>query len=198
MCFPWQGNAGEDYFISIILQHQIPNRFVGWLFRGNKFTLHLPKDWYDEFCGFLICFVDTLINPDINIVIKQEVDDDILFEIWKESTEIVEPVYGDQTKTYVGYVPFGSLRHTTLSNLSYNMISVSMEVGHVNETCVGVELVPRKSKGDRPQTTKVATNSSEFWDEEDYGSKTFTIQDDPKSSIHIIWRPLNGIMTTSY
>ncbi|XP_042753166.2 TMV resistance protein N [Lactuca sativa] len=193
-----QGNAGEDYFISIILQHQIPNRFVGWLFRGNKFTLHLPKDWYDEFCGFLICFVDTLTNPDINIVIKQEVDDDILFEIWKESTEIVEHVYGDQTKTYVGYVPFGSLRHTTLSNLSYNMISVSMEVGHVNETCVGVELVPRKSKGDRPQTTKVATNSSEFWDEEDYGSKTFTIQDDPKSSIHIIWRPLNGIMTTSY
>ncbi|CAI9297050.1 unnamed protein product [Lactuca saligna] len=193
-----QGNAIEVYFINIILKPQVPNRFVGRLFRGT-FTLLLPDDWYNEYCGFLVCVVTQIYCPCINIVMKQEVyEENSLFELLRESNEAVEPIY-DGTRTFIGYVSFGSLRHTTFPNSSYNMISFSLKVMDwnllKNGNYVGAELVPRKSKGDQLQTTKVATDSSEFLDEEKvYARKTFTIQvqHDSKSSINIIWRPMEN------
>ncbi|KAI3516487.1 hypothetical protein L1887_15404 [Cichorium endivia] len=188
-----QGNAIVDYFINIILKHQIPKRFVGRLFRGTTFTLRLPDDWYNDFCGFLICFVVTSIyvmDPNIKIVIKEEVDEDSLFELSQESNELEESNEYVDEHTYVGYVSFGSLRHTAFSNSLHTMISVEFDSGHASifryESYGGVELIPRKSKGDQPQTTKDATYSSEFWDD---GRPTFRIQDESKSPIEIIWQP---------
>ncbi|XP_052622371.1 disease resistance protein RUN1 [Lactuca sativa] len=107
-----QGNASEDYFISFIIEHQIPKVFIGRLFRGRTFTPRLPDDWYNDFCGFLICVVvNQMPYPDIDIVIKQEVDEDSLFELWQEPNEVIKPEF-DKCTTYIGYVSFGSLRHT--------------------------------------------------------------------------------------
>ncbi|CAI9297045.1 unnamed protein product [Lactuca saligna] len=148
-----QGNASEDYFISFIIEHQIPKVFI---------------------------------------VIKQEVDEDSLFELWQEPNEVIKPEF-DKNTTYIGYVSFGSLRHTGFSNSLYTMISVSLDSRYMNsskgESYVGAELVPRKSKGDQPQATKVATDSSEYWDEKASSIKTFKIKRDSKSSIKILWRP---------
>ncbi|KAI3516485.1 hypothetical protein L1887_15402 [Cichorium endivia] len=180
-----QGNASEDYFINITLKPHIPKSFVGRLFREKTITLDLLDDWYNGFWGFSICFVPHRWNSYVDIVIKQEVDKDSLFGDWQKSNEAVEPEYG-ATKTCVGYISFGSLRHTAFSNSSDTMISVSLR----GEGYIGARLIPRKSEGDQPRTTKVAADSSEFWDEE-LGDRPqpFKIIHDSKSSINITWKP---------
>ncbi|CAH1431578.1 unnamed protein product [Lactuca virosa] len=106
-----QGNAIEDHFVSFTLPYQIPKRFVGRLFRGKTFTMHLPKDWYNDFCGFLICSVHGMYHPCIDISIKQEPKYDgrtmeNRCELWLESNEVLEPSYDGKT-TFIGYVSFG-------------------------------------------------------------------------------------------
>ncbi|CAH1431582.1 unnamed protein product [Lactuca virosa] len=110
---------------------------------------------------------------------------DSRFEIWQESNEAPEPEYGGDLRTHVEYVSFSSLRQTTSLNPSYNIISFSIK-GHW--TSFAAELVPRKSKDHPVQTTKVAKDSSEFWNEENDAYKPFMIQDSSKSSINIKWR----------
>nr|KAJ0190366.1 hypothetical protein LSAT_V11C800409640 [Lactuca sativa] len=187
-----QGNALEDHFISVNLGYKmIPRGFVGRLFKGTTFTLRLPYDWYKDFCGFLICIVTKARHPQINIIIRQDVDEDILSVLWQESSEApADPKY-DGSGSIIGYVSFSSLRHTTLLNSSYNMISFSIDGGHLSglaaNSYVGGELIPWGSKGDEVKTT----NCSEFWDKENEdGSNTFKIQQhDSKSSVEILWRP---------
>ncbi|KAL7586432.1 hypothetical protein Lser_V15G37485 [Lactuca serriola] len=190
-----KGNASEDYFINITLTYQIPKVFVGRMFRVRTFTWCLPDGWYNDFCGFLICVVTRMLMfPAINVVIKQEVDKDSPFELSQESNEAVEPKYNASSTTYVGYISFVSLRHTTFLYSSYTMISFSLDSMHQSssdaESYVGAQLVSRKSNGDQPQTTKFATDSSEFWNIEEFNDRiqTFTIQDDTKSSVKIKWQ----------
>ncbi|KAL4557560.1 hypothetical protein LXL04_035743 [Taraxacum kok-saghyz] len=185
-----QGNAVDVYFISLTLMHQIPIKFLGRLFWERKFKLRLPDNWYNDFCGILICVVTKLISPEINIVIKEEVDEeDCLFERSHGSNKVVEPECVDDTKTFVGYVSFGSLRHSIFSNSSYTTTSVSLDCMYrdsdVPHSYFGAQLVPRKSIGDEVQTTKITTDYSEFWDGELDGVPTFTIEHDSKSSIKI-------------
>ncbi|KAI3496608.1 hypothetical protein L1887_38976 [Cichorium endivia] len=176
-----QGNAIEDHFISVSLEHQKPpERFRGRLIRAKTFRLHLPNDWYNDFCGFLICIVSKTMHLPINIIIRQEVDEDSRSELCQESNEAVDPEY-DETETFLGYVSFSSMTHTTFWNSSYNSISFSLEA----ESYVGAELIPRKNKGDQVQRTKVAAVCSEFWDKKYKDGTTFTIQHD---SIKILWQ----------
>nr|KAJ0191973.1 hypothetical protein LSAT_V11C800409120 [Lactuca sativa] len=180
-----QGNAIEDHFISVRLQYQNPRAFVGRFFRGKTFTkrlphakwnlfdddtfrLVLPDDWCNDFCGFLIRII-TLEMGTIDIIMKQEQDqENSRFEIWQDSNDSPEPEYDGEVTTHVGYVSFSSLRQTTSLNPSYNIISFSIK-GYW--TSFAAELVPRKSKDDPVQTRKVATDCSEFWDEENNVSK---------------------------
>ena len=165
----------------------IPKGFVGRLFKGRTCTLHLQDDWCNDFRGFLICIVAKIrYFSHINIVIKQETNEDHPSELWQESHEGPDPKY-DETRKYVGYVSFSSLG---LLNSLYNIISFSIDLMYLGEvydgeTYLGVELVPKKSKVDEVQ----ATDCSEFWDKEREDTATFTIQHDSKSSIKIIWRP---------
>ncbi|KAL4580886.1 hypothetical protein LXL04_017092 [Taraxacum kok-saghyz] len=136
---------------------------------------------------FKICIVTkNLFTRHINIVIKQETNEDHPSQLWQESHEEPDPKY-DATRKHVGYVSFRSLR---LLNSPYNIISFSIDVmyfGEVyeGETYLGVELVPKKSKVDEVQPTYC----SEFWDKEIEDRATFTIQHDSQSSIKIIWHP---------
>ncbi|KAL7586431.1 hypothetical protein Lser_V15G37487 [Lactuca serriola] len=205
-----QGNAIEDHFISFTIPYQIPKGFVGRFFRGKtltkrlphvkwdpykrhiqsgeeKFRLRLPDDWCNDFCGFLIHIIFQDKDMEIDISIKKDPDEeDSRFEIWHESDETPEPEYLEgEVKTSVGYVSFSSLRQTTSLNSSYSIISFSIKR---NWTSFAVELVPRKSKDDPVQTTKAATDCSEFWHEENDEYKAFMIQDNSKYSINIIWK----------
>ncbi|KAL4592589.1 hypothetical protein LXL04_005589 [Taraxacum kok-saghyz] len=182
-----QGNAREHHFINVALQ-QKPNGIINRIFRGNTSKLHLPNDWYNDYCGFLICIVTDMSHPYIKIIIKQE---DPPFNLSQESDEALEPIYNGNM-TFIGYVSFGSLKSTKLFTSSYNVISFSMEDMDWSDdeaTYVGMELIPRKSRSDEVQTT----DCSQFWDEinqdEDYVN-TFTIQQcDSESSLEIVWIP---------
>ncbi|CAI9296990.1 unnamed protein product [Lactuca saligna] len=199
-----QGNAIQDHFISVTLQHKILKGFVGRLYRGDTFTMRLPHvrmdphtmrirlphDGYNDFCGFLIRVVTSDMNADISIIIKQEPDEDPPFELWQDSKQAGEPKYDGDLKTYVGYVSFNSLRRTTLLNLSYDSISFSIKRYW---TSFSAELVSRKGKDDLMQTRNVTADCSEFWDDEDDYRKTFRIQHVSKSSINILWRPSDNI-----
>jgi len=168
----------------------IPKRFVGRLYNGDRFTKHLPDDWYNDFCGFLICVATPWEYPCINIVITHEANDDSPSELCIEAPD---PTYNETIK-FVGYVSFSSLR---LFTSSYKSISFYLEFldhpNHVFDDCfVGAELVPKKSKVDKVQ----ATNCSEFWDKE-YEHTTFTIttfttftmQHDSQIYFNILWQP---------
>ncbi|KAL7589900.1 hypothetical protein Lser_V15G36306 [Lactuca serriola] len=209
-----QGKAIEDHFISVILPHQTPKGFIGRFFLGktftrrirhvktgsnrvllrpdsDMFTLCLPCGWNNDFCGFLIRVVSNGISMDIDIIITQESEpdeEDSRFEIWQDSDELPEPEYGGKVKTYVGYVSFSSMMQTISLNSSHNIISFSIKSYW---TSFAVELVPRKSQYDQVQTTKVSTNCSEYWGENDAYGRCFTTQHDSKSSIKILWRPLS-------
>ncbi|XP_024989860.1 TMV resistance protein N-like [Cynara cardunculus var. scolymus] len=68
-----QGNAIEDYFISILIENcYVPIRG----FARETFTLQLPWNWYSEFCGFLISIKSLNGNMEEVIVIK-----DVLVEL---------------------------------------------------------------------------------------------------------------------
>ncbi|CAI9297053.1 unnamed protein product [Lactuca saligna] len=194
----------EHHFVDFALAHQIPKGFVGRCFMGktftwrfpteyrkpsgasikshsDKFTLHLPNDWYNEFCGLLIRVVANSGILDIDIIIKQEPDNrEYVFKNWRFDKQ-PEPEYDGKVKTYVGYVPFSSLRRITSLNSSYNIIS--FHIHKMYWTSFTAELVPRRSKDDLLQITQVATNCSEFWN----NGQTFEIQQDLGSSIKISW-----------
>ncbi|CAH1431624.1 unnamed protein product [Lactuca virosa] len=186
-----QGNAIEDHFISLSLEHQMIPK--GVVVRGKTFTLNLPDNWYNDFCGFLVHIVTDIECPKVTIIIMEKVDDeDSRFEALKESNEAMDPEYINGTTTSIGYVSFNSLKHTTWSNSSYNMISFSLEETYRNpdavESYIGAALIPRKGKGDEVQTT----DCSGFWDKErTIHEKTFRIQHDSKSPVKIIWHPFN-------
>nr|KAJ0190436.1 hypothetical protein LSAT_V11C800409020 [Lactuca sativa] len=191
-----QGNAIKDHFISVHLPHKISKAFVSRLFgcntcavhllhdRGSTFTLCLPHDWYNDFCGFLMCVVTRYGLKKINIIIKPERDDqDPPFEVSQESNGGAL----EHDTSFIGYVSFSSLKRTTLLNPSYNILSFSTTTKYLSS--FAAKLIPRKSKLDSMETTKIAIDCSEFWDEEEDHSPTFTIKQDSESCISILWRP---------
>ncbi|CAH1431619.1 unnamed protein product [Lactuca virosa] len=92
----------------------------------------------------------------------------------------------DSGHTFTLHLPDDcSLRQTTSLNSSYNIISFSIKD---DWTSFAAELVPRISEDDPLQTTKVATDSSEYWNDE-LTRKAFTIQHDLYSFIRILWQP---------
>nr|KAJ0217252.1 hypothetical protein LSAT_V11C300134530 [Lactuca sativa] len=110
----WVKNLIPDiyYLVGEILLDsmlQIPKGFLGRSFRGKTFTkrlphvkydadtfrLCLPYNWCNDFCGFLIRVVTLFGHLKIDVIMKQEPDDeDFGFEIWQDSNESPEPDYG--------------------------------------------------------------------------------------------------------
>ncbi|KVI05555.1 Leucine-rich repeat-containing protein, partial [Cynara cardunculus var. scolymus] len=139
-----QGNAIEDYFISILFEEcYVPIRG----FALGTFTLQLPWNWYNEFSGFLV-YVDK-VNwlGDGLIVIKdvlgRENEDDAL-EVSNKTEHEEETMRAEA----ICYISFGSLRNTSWWNSTHTTLSLSFR------SCVKlkVELVPRRSQGDDDST----------------------------------------------
>ncbi|KAL7590221.1 hypothetical protein Lser_V15G37374 [Lactuca serriola] len=178
-----QGNA-KDYFFSICLSAiDIWRVFVIWVYWVKTYNMSLPHDWYNHFSGILM-FVSCVGNfLDINISIKQGLDENFQSQFWQESNRRHDT---QSQETCVGYVSFSSLRHTGCLNSTYNTISFSLnnEYLYGGELRFRVVLVP---KDDLMQTAEVKTDWSEFWDEEEvYKRKTFTFHHHPNSSIKIL------------
>ncbi|XP_076957179.1 TMV resistance protein N-like [Bidens hawaiensis] len=183
-----QGYAIEQHFISFALTDlKLWKEFVrmrlGW---SKRFTLQLPQNWHDEFCGFIIITVSTAFKTRITMDIKQYPEKDYQLECPKKVNDA--PELDHHSTVYVAYVSFSSLRHTEWLKSENRVLFFSLTSG--NECSLIAELVPKRSKlGDPMQRTNVTLDSSEFWDERE-DCKTFTIQRlESKSSMNILWRP---------
>ena len=150
------------------------------------FTLQLPHNWYNDFSGFLFCTNESVFE--CLIVIKQE---EACLDVQPDHRPEFDSDPESDEYSRVGYVSFGSLRHTSWWNPAYNKLS--FELGnksgdkYEDKFYLKVGLVPRKCNGDSNERAKGAVDSSEFWDEEEQDKKTFKIVHDSKSSIMIRW-----------
>ncbi|GJW87964.1 Toll/interleukin-1 receptor domain-containing protein [Tanacetum coccineum] len=191
-----KGKAIENHsFILQLAGVEIPKGFTPLLINGNKFTLQLSPNWYSDYSGFLICAVLTgSYNLPQKITMKLEKRMDCQQDVvWEESF--------DDKITWVGYVSFGSLRHTAWWNPTSNMISFSMNIfssaipddtsdsdntsEYMQEPCsgFGVKLLYRQSESGPVETTK----SSELLDKKDDYSHNLRIKYDLKSFLEIVF-----------
>ncbi|XP_024989844.1 TMV resistance protein N-like [Cynara cardunculus var. scolymus] len=173
-----QGNAVEDYFISLCFYRNCTYNIPIRGFERATFMLELPWNWYNECSGFLIYANWRFLEGSVitmKDVMGGEDEDDVL-EVSYEEDERSKMGYS------ICYIPLGSLRNTSWWNSTRTTISFSFH-GYVK-----VELVPRRSqRDDLVERAKDTTNSVEFWDEEHRENKTFNIIHDSKSSIKIRW-----------
>ncbi|XP_071699185.1 TMV resistance protein N-like [Rutidosis leptorrhynchoides] len=173
------GKAINHHMVLCVDGLEIPKTFKPPLLEGSRCRLQLPKNWYNDFSGFLMCAVLTEDDaPDINLKHEQSNTMGMNFEaeLWNECND-------DDYVTSVSYVSFDSLRHTTWWDSNSNAVSFSFE-GCQNIWCsgFGVKLVARENES---VTTETATDSSEFWEDEDDYTFKFNFVDDTKSSLKL-------------
>ncbi|XP_071697030.1 TMV resistance protein N-like [Rutidosis leptorrhynchoides] len=163
---------------------EIPKTFIPPLRRGSTCRLQLPQNWYNDFCGFLMCSVlkkGSIRNQRISLKHEQSKRMGMNVEpgLWKECDE-------DDKYTRVVYVSFDSLRHTTWWDSNSNAVSFSVGVD-IKDVCrglgvnnkdvcrgFGVKLVARETNS---VITETATDFSEYWDSDsfEFGDTNFSL-----------------------
>nr|XP_043637864.1 disease resistance protein RUN1-like [Erigeron canadensis] len=125
---------------------EIPKRFLSSLVSGKTCALQLPENWRNDFSGFLMCAACTKdLMPQKEMVIRMEqvmsgglgMDSRCDAEAWKESP--------DDRRTWVGYVSFDLLKHTSWWDETHNALSFSLPEFYNLCRGFGVGLVPKKS-----------------------------------------------------
>ncbi|KAJ0545027.1 putative leucine-rich repeat domain superfamily [Helianthus annuus] len=169
-----QGNAVENRFMSLTLPGRQPEMFCN---TTTFITLQLPPNWNSEFTGFLVSAENYLWKDECVIVIKQEMSMDPQTDHHHDEFDINLDSY---EYAQIGYVPFGSLRHTPWWNSAHTNISFEIQ-GKRN---CKVERVPRRSNsGDSRERANDTLDCSECLEEEYEYRNTFKIINDP-----IRWR----------
>ncbi|KVH91079.1 hypothetical protein Ccrd_006906, partial [Cynara cardunculus var. scolymus] len=170
----FQGNAIKDNSIILCFYvDNIPTRD----FARRRLMLELPRNWYNEFSGFLICInVGGFFSRKYDEITIEDVMGRENEDVLEVSDGTPKVIWREVYRCYI-YISCSSLRHTSWWKSTHTTISFSIGSG----TCIKVELVPR-SKGDPIERVKHTTNSSEFWDRE-----PIKITHDSKSCIKIKW-----------
>nr|XP_043635488.1 disease resistance protein Roq1-like isoform X2 [Erigeron canadensis] len=136
---------------------EIPKKLLDWLVSGNTCTLQLPENWYNDFCGFIMCAVSPHYYLNVQITMKQVVgnemgtDSQYEYVAWEKSN--------DDRRTFVGYVSFGLLKNTSWWDETSKTLSFLFNELKTPCSGFGFELVPKRS-GMAP--TEASTNSPHF------------------------------------
>ncbi|KAL9994338.1 putative TIR domain, P-loop containing nucleoside triphosphate hydrolase [Helianthus debilis subsp. tardiflorus] len=150
-----EGKATENG--SMLLQltdTNIPKGFIPNLLMGSRCGLQLPGNWCNDFSGFLMCVVFTndfdWLGDCVSITIRQTMhgmysQDDVL---WEESES--------DMRTWVGYVSFGSLRHTSWWDQTFSELSFNIKDKDKECSGFGVQLVPKKCRSGLTETSTVS------------------------------------------
>ncbi|KAJ9556171.1 hypothetical protein OSB04_010785 [Centaurea solstitialis] len=167
----------EDYSISLTF-YDAPD-----MPRGNFTMLELPRNWYNEFSGFLICIHVNWYYKKGVITIKDVMG--------RENEDVIEVSDGTSHHDWGSiicyiYISFGSLRHTSWWKSKHTTISFSIE----RHAILKVELVPRRSKGNSTERVKDTTSFSEFFDTE-----PIKVKRDSESCIEIQWDHGDQVIT---
>ncbi|KAJ9554332.1 hypothetical protein OSB04_018377 [Centaurea solstitialis] len=178
-----QGNAIEDYFVSIQLDKAF---FPISDFKLGIFTLLLPQNWYNQFSGFLVYVDDDqLMAREVVIIIKDvtssENENDVL-----EEYNRVEELDRVRKGGRMCYIPITLLRHVSRWKWNRENTAISFVI---NNAWLNVELANKRSQSDDSiERANGQTYRSEFWDKESWYQKTFEVIDNSRSSINIRWR----------
>ncbi|KAD5802824.1 hypothetical protein E3N88_14184 [Mikania micrantha] len=144
-----EGEAIEKgSMILLLLGLKIPMGFTPPLLRSKRYTLQLPKNWHDDFSGFLMCAVlnDFIISRgDFKIIVKQassgvSFEDDL---IWEDND--------GKGNTLVWYVSFDLLRDTAWWNQTYKALYFEITIGKCSG--FGVKLVAKKNRSSLMETS---------------------------------------------
>ncbi|PWA48641.1 toll/interleukin-1 receptor (TIR) domain-containing protein [Artemisia annua] len=187
-----QGKAIENHSMFLILEGlQIPREFRPRLRDGTRCTVQLPENLCNDYCGFLMCAVIKGEFNKINteITMKQvrggsmgiDSQDD---EVWKESV--------DDKRTWVGYVSFGSLRHSVAwLDETRKAVSFSITILSNEEQCrgFGVSLVPRPSGSGPTDTSPPEYYDDNFKKKYDFKPE-FKTKDDSRFRLFNEWQNL--------
>ncbi|GJT00870.1 Toll/interleukin-1 receptor domain-containing protein [Tanacetum coccineum] len=149
------------------------------LYAGGRCRLPLPENWYNDFCGFLICAVlevhvsNRWCYPIITITEEASDDKRGMFHdaVWGES-------FGGNL-TWVWYVSFASLRRTEWWNPTHKNVSFYIDDNDSTSIGIGASLVPMNNGSG---LTDTSTDSSEFTD---HYTPKISIRHDSKSSLTI-------------
>ncbi|KAF5807993.1 hypothetical protein HanXRQr2_Chr04g0140321 [Helianthus annuus] len=169
-----QGKAVENGPMLLRLPGvEVAKAFTPHLLVGSRCRLQLPENWCNDFGGFLMCaiFTHKLYGSDCVWIRMNEATSDTNAQddvVWEES------VRDKYRSTWVWYISFGSLRHTTWWDQTHKALLLNIEKSRC--TSFGIRLIGKKS---RSGLTGISIDSSS-----DYTSK-FKIEHDSKSSLTI-------------
>ncbi|KAJ0816925.1 putative leucine-rich repeat domain superfamily [Helianthus annuus] len=130
------------------------------LYGGRRCRLQLPENWCKDFAGFLMCVVFTKATGNclynfVDISMKQVMSD------MDSKDDVVWEKCDSDRMTWVWYVPFNSLTHTTWWDQTYKALEFHIEKYYDFQeqyySGFGVRLVDRKS---RSGLTETSTDSS--------------------------------------
>ena len=173
----------------------IPKGFIPCIRNGTVCTLQLPHNWHNDFCGYLMCSVLGFgYPPKITMKHKRDgsmgVESEYNFEYGYDYHEL---------RTWVGYVPFDTLRHTSWWGQSLTAQAVSFSIDfsddyfdddayypnkknqETKELCggFGVKLVPR------PRQSRSRKESSPLFDEKYDNRCSYEIQYDSNTDLQL-------------
>ncbi|KAK1436881.1 hypothetical protein QVD17_02665 [Tagetes erecta] len=124
---------------------------------GSDYRLKLPENWCNDFSGFLMC---TVLSKYIFFGLRTSIGIQQMNGVEFEEDMVWEESDGDSDvyMTYVWYVPFGSLRHTTWWDQTYKALEFNILDTYKKPIAFGVRLVDKESTSGRVSDT--STNSS--------------------------------------
>ncbi|PWA43038.1 toll/interleukin-1 receptor (TIR) domain-containing protein [Artemisia annua] len=154
---------------------EIPKGFEPRLVRGRSCRLKLPKNWFNEYAGFLFCCVymdEESYGPidSVKITMRRNGGMDSQQQAFWEEKENEHLL--DIIQTWVGYVPFESLRHTawwdqtstTSVDVSIDFLRDFIAESPISISGFGVRLVSNK----KDQMKETTTNFPSEFSDDDY------------------------------
>nr|XP_043634495.1 TMV resistance protein N-like [Erigeron canadensis] len=165
---------------------EVPQRFKPCLAKGRRCRLRLPENWFNEFSGFLFCYVskEHFWYDSVTITMGQEEE--------KQQMQMETGCHQDEqvfwmnesadSHTWMGYVSFESFRGTTWWEKTVKTstaIDVSIDAPFSWDNSLisgfGARLVFKKN-----QMEKTITRSNHSYEDDDYRCK-FNILRDSRS-----------------
>nr|XP_043614079.1 disease resistance protein Roq1-like [Erigeron canadensis] len=149
-----QGNDIESRCMSLQLKGlEIPRGFEPRVVRGRRCRMQLPENWYNDFSGFLLYAASNDLFEGMKISMKHKEEEEN--GCWMEMGNSEHDLYREEDRvdvddddygigySWVGYIPFNLLRHTSWWDPTSNAIWIEMDSYYHVSGC-GLKLVPKR------------------------------------------------------
>ncbi|KAM0035016.1 putative TIR domain, P-loop containing nucleoside triphosphate hydrolase [Helianthus debilis subsp. tardiflorus] len=138
-----QGNAIENHCMLLQLEgFEIAKAFTP-LHEGGRYRLKLPKNWCNDFSGFLLCAV---VTRDSYYISQRVSMTHMMSGMGSQDNVVWKQTHDNDKRTWIGYVPFSLLRQSPWWDKTYKEVLFSIQHNPISCSGFRVRLVERKSK----------------------------------------------------